>query len=100
MDTSTLPPVEETEGWQPEPSADLSLEQIVERAFAYRGDTTLRFADGGELVAFVSNRDFETTEPYLEIIYTEGAGPTRVALSKLRTIHFTGEDIAHKRRHD
>jgi hypothetical protein len=82
------------EGWTPEPDAELSLAQIVDLAFDYRGNTTIVLRDGARLYGYVSNRDAEAGTPYLEVIDAEGGGPHRLAYADIRTVHFTGRDTA------
>lgn len=82
------------EGWAPEPSPDLPLGQIIERAFDYRGNTTLVRTDGSELTGYLFNRNAEVPEPFVELFDAEGAGPFRVPYLEIRTIRFTGTDTA------
>jgi hypothetical protein len=82
------------EGWAPEPDVELSLEQIVELAFDYRGNITVVKRDGTELQGYVFNRDADVPAPYLAMFDTDGGGPHRVLYAEVRTIHFTGKDTA------
>jgi hypothetical protein len=82
------------EGWAPEPDAELPLAHIIDRAFDYRGNTTVVKRDGTELYGYVFNRDADAPAPYLEMFDTDGGGPYRVPYAEVRTIHFTGKDTA------
>jgi hypothetical protein len=82
------------EGWAPEPGPDLPLARIVDLAFDYRGNTTIVRRDGGRVEGYVSNREADAPEPYLEFFDAEGAGPHRLRYAEVRTIHFTGKDTA------
>jgi hypothetical protein len=82
------------EGWAPEPAADLSLAQIVDLAFDYRGNTTVVKRDGTALAGYVFNRDAESPAPYLEMFDLDGGGPYRIPYAEVRTVHFTGKDTA------
>ena len=41
------------EGWTPGP--DVSLTEVIERAFDYRGNITLERRDGSEIVGYLFN---------------------------------------------
>lgn len=82
------------EGWVPEIGPDLTLEQVIDHAFDYRGNTTLVLADGEERVAYVSNRDASAAEPFVQIFDEAGEGPITIPYADIRTIRFTGKDTA------
>jgi len=72
---------------------EASLEAIIERAFDYRGDVTLVLADGREVTGYVSNRDRDVADPFLEMFLPSGARLT-VRYAEVHTIRFTGKDMA------
>jgi hypothetical protein len=82
------------EGWAPEPSPDLPLEQIIDLAFDYRGNTTVVLTDGTELEGYLFNRTAETAEPFIQMFAADGGGPFSVPYGRIRTIKFTGRDTA------
>ena len=82
------------EGWQPRVGDDVSLADVVERAFDYRGDVTVVRADGSELVGYLFNRDADAAEPFVQVFAQGGDGPHRIRYSDIRTIRFTGKDTA------
>ncbi len=88
METKSL------EGWDPEIGPGLSIEQIIDHAFDYRGNTTLVLMNGDERVAFVSNRDSSGPKPFIQIFDEDGRGPTTIPYSEIRSIKFTGKDTA------
>ena len=44
------------EGWTPEIGGGLTLEEVVERAFDYRGNVTVVRTDGAEVEGYLFNR--------------------------------------------
>lgn len=82
------------EGWAPEVGPDLSLAELVDLAFDYRGHVTLVRRDGTEVSGYLFNRDAETAEPFVEMFDLNGSGPTTIPYALIRTIRFTGKDMA------
>ena len=82
------------EGWIPEIGAHLTLGEVIDLAFDYRGNTTLVKTDGTEVVGYVFNRDSRGTEPFLQYFDDRGEGPFTIPYSALTTIRFTGKDTA------
>jgi hypothetical protein len=82
------------EGWVPTLGEYLTLAEVVEFAFDYRGNTTIVKTDGAEIVGYVFNRDRAAPAPYIEYFDEEGAGPFTLSYSEIATIKFTGKDTA------
>jgi hypothetical protein len=82
------------EGWDPEPSDALPLARIVDRAFDYRGNTTIVKTDGTQLEGYLFNRNEDVPEPFVQIFDVNSDGPVRIRYSEIRTIRFTGRDPA------
>ena len=82
------------EGWAPEIGPELTIEQVIDYAFDYRGNTTLVLADGEERTAYVSNRDVAAPEPFIQVFDEAGEGPFTIPYADIRTIKFTGKDTA------
>ena len=82
------------EGWNPEPSDALPLAWIVDRAFDYRGNTTVVKTDGTEFEGYLFNRNDDVPEPFVQIFDASGDRPVRIRYSEIRTIRFTGRDPA------
>jgi hypothetical protein len=80
------------EGWVPGP--DVSLAELIERAFDYRGNVTLVRVDGTELVGYLSNRDARAASPFVQMFDAAGDGPITIPYAAIRTIRFTGRDPA------
>jgi hypothetical protein len=82
------------EGWEPAVGVEVSLEEVVERAFDYRGDVTVVRRDGTELVGYLFNRNAEVRERFVQMFAGTGDGPLTIPYSEIRTIRFTGKDPA------
>lgn len=78
----------------PEIGPYLSVAEVVEFAFDYRGNTTVVRRDGTEVVGYVFNRETRGPEPFLEMFDEEGRGPIRISYADVVTIKFTGKDTA------
>ena len=82
------------EGWEPAVGVEVSLEEVVDRAFDYRGDVTVVRGDGTELVGYLFNRNGEVREPFVQLFDRAGDGPFTIRYAEIRTIRFTGKDTA------
>lgn|SRR5262245_47431055 len=85
---------ESLEGWTPVLGPDLSLAEVVELAFDYRGNITIIETDGTSRVGYVFNRDAHAREPFLQFFDEAGNGPFTVPYSRIANIAFTGKDTA------
>jgi hypothetical protein len=88
------------EGWAPVVGEGTSLEDVIDRAFDYRGDVTVLFHDGGRIVGYLFNRNAEASEPFIQMFDRAGNGPFTVAYAKIATIRFTGKDPAAGRSYE
>lgn len=82
------------EGWEPVIGAETSLEEVVDRAFDYRGDVTVVRRDGAELVGYLFNRNAEVRVPFVQMFDRAGDGPITIPYAEIQTIRFTGRDAA------
>ena len=82
------------EGWVPDVGQYLTLAEVVEFAFDYRGNTTIVKADGTELVGYIFNRNTYGPEPFIEYFDESGEGPFTLRYSELANVKFTGKDTA------
>jgi hypothetical protein len=82
------------QGWVPDIGPYLTVAEVIEHAFDYRGNVTVMRRDGGELVGYLSNRDAAAAEPFVEVIDEEGEGPIRIPYADIVNIWFTGKDPA------
>ena len=82
------------EGWKPALDETLSIEQVIELAFDYRGNTTIVKTDGSAIEGYIFNRDIETREPFLEYFDASGGGPFTLPYSEIANVNFSGKDTA------
>ena len=82
------------EGWVPEVGSNLSLAEVVEFAFDYRGNTTVVKTDGSELVGYIFNRNATAPQPFIQMFDETGEGPITIPYAEIATIKFTGKDTA------
>ena len=82
------------EGWEPVVGEEVSLADVVDRAFDYRGDVTVVRRDGSEMVGYLFNREAEVAEPFVQMFDRAGDGPFTIPYAAIRTIRFTGKDPA------
>jgi hypothetical protein len=88
------------EGWEPAIGVEASLEDVIERAFDYRGDVTVVRRDGTELVGYLFNRNAEAPERVVQMFDRAGDGPFTIHYAEIRTIRFTGRDTAAGRSYE
>ena len=88
-----IPEETSLEGWAPVIGGGVTLPEVVDRAFDYRGDVTVVRRDGSSLVGYIYNRERQASEPYLQMFDPSGASHT-VRYAEIRTIAFTGKDAA------
>jgi len=82
------------EGWVPEIGEFLTLAEVIDFAFDYRGNTTLVRADGSEVVGYIFNRNSAAPEPFVQFFGEAGDGPFTLPYREIATIKFTGKDTA------
>ncbi len=82
------------EGWVPEVGENLTLAQVIELAFDYRGNTTAVKVDGTEVEGYIFNRNGDGPEPFIQMFDLGGNGPLKILYSEIRNIKFTGKDMA------
>ena len=82
------------QGWNPEIGPGLTLAEVVDEAFDYRGNTTIVRRDGAEVVGYVFNRNAAVPDPYLQYFDEAGEGPFTLRYAEIATIKFTGRDTA------
>ena len=82
------------EGWVPRIGDYLTLPEVIEFAFDYRGNTTIVRIDGTEVVGYIFNRDTRGPEPFIQFFDDHGDGPFTLPYSAIANITFTGKDTA------
>src|SRR2546422_5435272 len=71
-----------------------ALSAAIEAAFDYRGDVTLLLRTGAQIQGYLSNRNREASEPFVEMFPADGSKPQRIPYRLVRGISFTGRDTA------
>ena len=87
-DDSTL------EGWVPNVGGDVTLAEVIESAFEYRGDVTIDKVDGTTVVGYFFNRNAAAAIPFGEVIEADTGEWLRLPYAQIRNIRFTGRDTA------
>src|SRR6266498_463326 len=82
------------EGWVPEIGDYLTLAEVVDFAFDYRGNTTVVRTDGSEVVGYIFNRNADVAEAFIQLYDEQGNGPFTIPYRDIATIKFTGKDTA------
>jgi hypothetical protein len=82
------------EGWVPQIGEYLTLAEVIEFAFDYRGNATIVKTDGTEVVGYVFNRDRGVPAPFIQFFDEDGEGPFTLAYSEIANVKFTGKDTA------
>lgn len=82
------------QGWVPNPGEFLTLAQVIDLAFDYRGNTTVVKVDGTEVEGYIFNRNKDVPEPFIQMFDPAGDGPFKILYSEIQNIKFTGKDMA------
>jgi hypothetical protein len=82
------------EGWDSGSVDGATLAEVVEHAFDYRGDITVRLDDGRQIEGYLFNRDCEVAEPFVKVFERGEAAPLTIPYARIRAIRFTGKDTA------
>lgn len=67
---------------------------LVERAFHYRGDVTVRTAAGREIVGYLFNRSARGEDRCAQLFETETGREVAISYRDIRDVLFTGRDTA------
>ncbi len=81
-------------GWEPTLGGELTLADVVEHAFDYRGDVTVDRVDGTRVVGYLYNRDASAREPFVQLFETKSGASLTLPYTALANIRFTGRDTA------
>ena len=68
--------------------------RVIDLAFDYRGDVTLKLQSGENLEGYIYDRDSQTGTPHLKLFPKDQAGTRDVNYSDVVAIVFSGEDTA------
>ena len=83
------------EGWAPTTKTVEELNEVLQKAFEYRGDISLTLEGDQEKVGYLFNRNFKAAEPYVDL-YPPSAElrPERVLIKDIEKVVFSGKDTA------
>ena len=75
-------------------ASDNRVAEIVERAFHYRGDVTVRVNDGNAVTGYLFNRNASASEPFAQLFETQTGREVAVPYHSIAEVLFTGRDTA------
>ena len=87
-------------GFRWEGGSDEERRHVIDAAFDFRGDVTLTLRGGERLEGYVSNRDFDAPEPFLQIFPRSGGRPVRIPCGDVDALEVTGRDTAEGKSFD
>ena len=70
------------------------VEDLVERAFHYRGDVTIRTDNDGSLTGYLFNRNARASEPFIQLFETGTGRQLSIPYRDIIQVLFTGRDVA------
>ena len=70
------------------------VEDLVERAFHYRGDVTIRTDNDVSVTGYLFNRDAHASEPFAQLFETETGHEISIPYRDITQVLFTGRDVA------
>ena len=82
------------EGWTPGPDSGLSLPEIIELAFDYRGDVTIERTDGTEVTGYLFNRVEDGSGGSVQLLATASGAQVSLPYAAIANVRFTGRDAA------
>ena len=82
------------QGWVPAIGREVSLEQVIDLAFDYRGDVTVERMDGAAVVGYLFNRNGSAASPFVQLFDRETGEAVTLGYDEIANIRFTGRDPA------
>ncbi len=76
------------------PSNGDRIEDLVDRAFHFRGDVTLHLSNGVSLVGYLFNRNDRAAEPFAQLFETQTGREISIPYVNISGVLFTGRDAA------
>ena len=70
------------------------LDELIERAFHYRGDVTIRTDNDGSLTGYLFNRNARASEPFIQLLETGTGRELSIPYRNITQVLFTGRDVA------
>jgi hypothetical protein len=84
-------------GWQVDMNDPVTGVAVLEKAFDYRGDVTLRLLDGSAVMGYIFDRKRGDgmDDSYVRLMTVASDEKIRIAFSNIRRVEFSGKDAAH-----
>ena len=70
------------------------VDELVERAFHYRGDVTIRTNNDDSLTGYLFNRNTRASEPFVQLFETGTGREVSIPYRDITQVLFTGRDAA------
>ena len=74
--------------------ADGGVAALIDRAFHYRGDVTIRTAGGGAVTGFLFNRNARAGDPFVQLFEARSGRAVTIPYRSVTDVLFTGRDPA------
>lgn len=74
--------------------SDAERHEAINQAFDYRGDVTITLTSGETVEGYMSNRDTDVPNPYIEMWVKGSDEPKQFLYPDITAIAFTGKDPA------
>lgn len=71
-----------------------TIEELIERAFQYRGDVTIQTDDGKSLTGYLFNRNTRATQPFVQLFETGTGREVSISYDNITDVLLTGRDAA------
>lgn len=75
-------------------SQDAERDALIERAFDYRGDVTIRVTDGRVVEGYIFDRRVAGADSTLRIMPSDGGPRVTLRYDDIASLEFTGRDTA------
>ena len=74
--------------------AGKSVAELIERAFHYRGDVTIRLDNGDSVTGYLFNRNNRVSEPFAQLFETRTGREICISYQNIAEVLLTGRDAA------
>ena len=71
-----------------------TVDELIERAFQYRGDVTIRTDDGKSLTGYLFNRNARARQPFVQLFETGTGCEVSIPYDDITHVLLTGRDAA------
>ena len=74
--------------------AECTVDELIERAFQYRGDVTIQTDDGKSLTGYLFNRNARARQPFVQMFETGTGREVSIPYDDITHVLLTGRDAA------